>query len=86
MDIMLLTAGVACLLLLLAIWRRRRTDPHPLPARAASTREGAVVLRSSREIVALACNRCSRVVDVPRDRLAGGLFCPRCGSRMPDAR
>lgn len=79
MELLLLAAGVFALFVLLGIWRRRRADPFARPSPAA--RSG-----SPREIVALACDRCSRVVDVPRGRLAGGLYCPRCGSKMPHAR
>lgn len=78
-DILLLAIGVFSCFVLLGIWRRR---PAPPPRGAFAP----PVHANPREIVALACHRCSRVVDVPRDRLVNALFCPRCGSRMPDMR
>ena len=78
LDMVLLAIGIFSCFVLLGIWRRR-----PAPPPGAFTMP---VHANPREIIALACHRCSRVVDVPRDRLVNGLFCPRCGSRMPDVR
>ena len=70
----LFLVGLIVVGLLVRLGRRRP------PAAGFTTPQAGV---ASRPVVALACGRCSRVVDVPRDRLARGIFCPRCGSRMP---
>jgi hypothetical protein len=68
-------------LLLFIAWR------SPSPPTSASKRSPAPPTSHtgslSREVVCLACSRCHRAVDVPRDRLTRQLFCPRCGTTLP---
>ena len=37
-------------------------------------------------IANLSCSRCGRVLELPRDKAARQLFCPRCGSTLPRIR
>lgn len=37
-------------------------------------------------IASLSCSRCGRVLELPRDKAARQLFCPRCGSTLPRIR
>jgi hypothetical protein len=67
----LLILGAATVLLLLA-WRGPTSTQGKRVTPAASPHS----------VVCLACRRCSRVVDVPRERLSRQLFCPRCGSTL----
>jgi hypothetical protein len=53
------------------------TLPMPLPP--------APAVLTSRQIVTLACDRCSRVLDLPRERAGRRVFCPRCGALMAAA-
>jgi DNA-directed RNA polymerase subunit RPC12/RpoP len=38
------------------------------------------------ELASLSCSRCGRVLELPRDKAARQLFCPRCGSTLPRIR
>jgi hypothetical protein len=68
----LLVLGVATFVLWLAL-------------RGPSSGRGGVVapVHVPQSVVSLACRRCNRVVDVPRERLTRQLFCPRCGATLP---
>jgi hypothetical protein len=64
------------ILFLLFIYRRPAgTKPNRRSSPAVST-----------DIASLSCSRCSRVLELPRDKASRQLFCPRCGSTLPRIR
>ena len=77
--------GIAVLRLMIA-GRKPATPPPTLRPPTTSTAPAAPAApAASREIISLACGRCDRVLDLPRDRARRRLFCPRCGAVMPPA-